>query len=94
MFFNMIVWAQYKFENHLINLTYGFRLSGYAMGIFVFLFCFGGNMFAVVTCTNISSSPGRWYWPVISLSFLDIIHSYLMSKISVPVKMVVPTLFR
>jgi hypothetical protein len=42
----------------------------------VFGFCFGtarrAIMFVVATSKTSSYSLGMWYWPVLSLSFLDV----------------------
>ncbi len=51
-----------------------FRLSKWSM--IVFGFCFGtarrAIMFVVATSKTSSYSLGMWYWPVLSLSFLDV----------------------
>ncbi len=52
------------------------KVDDYAMGMCLFWFCFdtacGAMIFAVATGTTISSSLGRQYRPVLSLSFLDV----------------------
>jgi hypothetical protein len=57
-----------------MGVLYSNYVDGYAMGMFFVLFSFGtacgAIMLVAATGTTISCSLGRWYMPVLCLSYL------------------------
>ncbi len=72
----LLLWQWHKLDLFSYGCLYLNYVDGYAARMFLFCFFFGtacsAILFAVATGTTISSSLGRQYGPVLSLSFLDV----------------------